>query len=63
MGLHIKGLKTIEYERHKVAKGYTNQFLSVDLSKLDMSTHPIPPEIKNGFIGGKGFDLCLPLNR
>ena len=52
-------IKTLEYARPKIDKGYTNQTLRVDLSKREISIEPVPENVKEVFIGGKGFDLWL----
>ena len=51
--------KTLTYSRRNVDKGYTDQYLDVDLSTGTIATGPIEEKIKKIFIGGKGFDLWL----
>ncbi len=55
-------LKTIDYKRPTIKKGYANQFLSIDISDLDISFKQVTEEIKSTFVGGKGFDLWLLWN-
>ncbi|MFX0029914.1 MAG: aldehyde ferredoxin oxidoreductase family protein [Candidatus Hermodarchaeota archaeon] len=51
-----------KYEIHSVQRGYTNRTLYIDLSKLEISIKPVTDEMKEKFIGGKGFDLWLMWN-
>jgi len=62
MKLNIKEIKTLDYTRPKSEKGYTNQYLDINLSTSAIAIRPILQEIKNKFIGGKGFDLWLLWN-
>ena len=62
MRLNIKEIKTLDYNRPKIEKGYTNQYLDINLSTSAIAIEPILPETKNKFIGGKGFDLWLLWN-
>ena len=48
-------LKTLSYQRRDVDKGYTNQYLDVDLSARTIAIAPIEEKIKKTFIGGKGI--------
>ena len=57
--LNIKEITTLDYQRPDIDKGYTNQYLSVDVSASTVAIEPILPEIKKVFVGGKGFDLWL----
>ena len=57
-----KEIKTLDYERPTIEKGYANQTLYVDLSKPDVSIKPVTEKMKEVFIGGKGFDLWLLWN-
>ena len=50
---------TMSYERPVIDKGYANQYLAVDLSASALAIEPISAEMKETFIGGKGFDLWL----
>ena len=51
--------KTLTYPRRDVEKGYTDQYLDVDLSADTIAIGSIDEKIKKTFIGGKGFDLWL----
>jgi len=57
--LTVKEIKVHPYRKPEIDKGYTNQYLTVDLSASLVAIDPIPPEVKDRFIGGKGFDLWL----
>ncbi len=48
-----------KYELHEVQKGYTNRTLYIDLSKNQIGLKPVSEEMKEKFIGGKGYDLKL----
>ncbi len=60
--LAVKKIHAQTYDRPEIDKGYANQYLTVDLSASTVAIDPIPPEIKEKFIGGKGFDLWLMWN-
>ncbi|MCD6216302.1 hypothetical protein J7L05_00400 [bacterium] len=47
------------YEPVKLEKGYANRTLQIDLGKKSIETKPVTDEMKEIFIGGKGFDLKL----
>ena len=55
----LKEIETVKYDRPPISKGYADQFLSIDISKSDISIKQVPEEMKKIFIGGKGFDLWL----
>lgn len=59
MILNIKEIKTLNYKRPVIEKGYTNQYLDINLSTATVVVEPIPEKMKETFIGGKGFDLWL----
>lgn len=59
---NLRELKTINYKRPTIKKGYANQFLCIDISDLDISFKQVTEEIKSTFVGGKGFDLWLLWN-
>jgi aldehyde:ferredoxin oxidoreductase len=48
-----------KYQTEEVQKGYANRTLYVNLSKNKIKIKPVPDEMKEKFIGGKGFDLKL----
>lgn len=47
------------YEPVTLEKGYANRTLQIDLGKKSIETKPVSDEMKEIFIGGKGFDLKL----
>jgi aldehyde:ferredoxin oxidoreductase len=57
--LRFVEMKTLKYGRPTVEKGYASQTLYVNLSKPEISIQPVSEEMKEVFIGGKGFDLWL----
>ena len=61
-GYMIEAIKTFDYKKPVVDKGYANQTLLIDISSSDISIHPVAEKIKEVFIGGKGFDLWLLWN-
>ena len=57
-----------KYDLGKVEKGYNNRTLYVDLSSMQIASKPVSNDMKDKFIGGRGFDLwllwnALPKNR
>jgi len=58
----IEAIHQLEYTRPTIEKGYANQTLSIDISQSNISIQPLPEQIKEIFIGGKGFDLWLLWN-
>ena len=60
--LSIKEIKSLDYQRPDVNKGYANQYLSIDISAPDIAIQPITQKMKDVFVGGKGFDLWLLWN-
>jgi len=51
-----------EYQFTEVQKGYTNQTLYINLTTKEIKIKPVSDEMKEKFIGGKGFDLWLMWN-
>jgi len=58
----VKEIKTFDYERPTIQKGYANQTLYVNLSGPEISIKPVGKKMKDVFVGGKGFDLWLLWN-
>jgi len=58
----MKEIKTFDYERPTIQKGYANQTLYVNLSESEVSIKPVTEQMKEVFVGGKGFDLWLLWN-
>ena len=61
-GISTHEVTSMSYEKPVIDKGYANQYLAVDLSTSTLAIEPIAAEMKNVFIGGKGFDLWLLWN-
>lgn len=57
LGISTHEVTSMSYERPVIDKGYANQYLAIDLSKSTLAIEPISAEMKNVFIGGKGFKL------
>ena len=51
--------KTMGYQRPDIQKGYANQTLHIDVAADGIAIKPVPPEMRDTFVGGKGFDLWL----
>ena len=47
------------YRPATVERGYTGRILRVDLSAGTISIEAIPPEVKDFFLGGRGYCLWL----
>jgi len=58
----LKLVKTFDYQRPPIDRGYANQTLYVDLAHLEIAAKPVTPAMKDVFVGGKGFDLWLLWN-
>ncbi len=58
----LKLVKTLEYKRPKVDKGYVDQTLYVNITDPDIAIRPVDQKTKDVFIGGKGYDLWLLWN-
>lgn len=52
-------LATYDYSPAKVEKGYNMRTLYIDLSANHIQERPVGTEMKEKFIGGKGFGLWL----
>jgi len=50
------------YEKGQVDRGYTNRTLYVDLSNNRVESRPVTEDMKEKFIGGRGFGLWLLWN-
>ncbi len=51
-----------EYELGKVEKGYNNRTLHIDLTKKRIASKSVSKEMRDIFVGGRGFDLWLLWN-
>ncbi|MBN1618348.1 NAD(P)H-dependent oxidoreductase subunit E [Candidatus Dojkabacteria bacterium] len=47
------------YEPVELVKGYADRILRIDLDKNEIKTLPVTQQMKDLWIGGKGFDLWL----
>ncbi|MHA1370748.1 MAG: aldehyde ferredoxin oxidoreductase family protein [Promethearchaeota archaeon] len=52
----------MRYKKREIDKGYANQTLYVNLSSNTVKIKPVTKEMKDKFIGGKGFNLWLMWN-
>jgi len=59
---NLKLVKSLDYKRPEVDKGYVNQTLYVNVSNQDIKIKPVDQKTKDVFIGGKGYDLWLLWN-
>jgi aldehyde:ferredoxin oxidoreductase len=50
---------TLDYEPAGIERGYTMKILRVDVGKGLIEIRPVTPEMRDLFIGGKGFDMRL----
>lgn len=55
----MEEIKSIGYERSKVKKGYAGKTLYVNLDGKEIKVREVTDEMKELFVGGKGFDLWL----
>jgi len=58
----LKVVKTLDYKRPEIQKGYTDQTLHIDISNADIAIKPVEQKTKDLFVGGKGYDLWLLWN-
>ncbi|MBR3165337.1 MAG: hypothetical protein IKF16_04110, partial [Lachnospiraceae bacterium] len=50
-------LSSFDYEKKELYRGYTDKILTVDVGEKTAEIADIPAEVKEKFIGGKGY--CL----
>ena len=55
----MKKLATIAYRPAAVERGYTDHLLRVDLSSEKLAIEAISPEVRDFFLGGRGYCLWL----
>ena len=58
----LKLLKTHEYKRPALQKGYNDQTLHINISDRAVSIKPVAIKTKQTFIGGRGYNLWLLWN-
>lgn len=54
-----KVIGSFKYQPKQAEKGYTGEILKVDLSGPSFSIIPVTDEMKDVFVGGRGFDLLM----
>src|SRR5690554_2190118 len=52
-------LQRFPFQTVELDRGYANRYLRVDLTNNEISIHPVSDQMKELWIGGKGFDLWL----
>jgi aldehyde:ferredoxin oxidoreductase len=55
-------IEKTNYQKSDIKMGYAGQYLGIDLSSTAINIETVTPEMKDVFIGGKGFDLWLLWN-
>lgn len=61
MRANHKVLSEFAFDIVPLERGYSNRILRVDLDKNEITTDKVTPQVKELWIGGKGFDLWLTL--
>jgi NADH:ubiquinone oxidoreductase subunit E len=51
----------LRYPAVELSRGYAGRWLRIDLSKSEITIHPVTEKMKELWIGGKGFDLWITL--
>ena len=54
-----KILKEINYQKTPLFRGYTDKILYINVGTSEVTEKVVPPEMKDKFIGGKGYGLRL----
>lgn len=54
-----KIVKTFDYPKTKIEKGYSNQTIYINLTTNEIKIKPVTQQMKDIFIGGRGFGLKL----
>lgn len=52
-------LKEFEFEPVELNKGYADRTMRINLDTNEISIHPVSQQMKDLWVGGKGFDLWL----
>jgi len=52
-------LNSFEFDIVKLEKGYANRTLRIDLNNNEITIQPVTQQMKDLWVGGKGFDLWL----
>ncbi|MFX1276800.1 MAG: aldehyde ferredoxin oxidoreductase family protein [Promethearchaeota archaeon] len=58
----MKIVAKLTYEHQKMSRGYTNRTLYINLTTNEIKIKPVSDEMKEKFVGGRGFDLWLMWN-
>ncbi|MFC2039242.1 aldehyde ferredoxin oxidoreductase C-terminal domain-containing protein [Chloroflexota bacterium] len=58
-GVDMEILRKIKYEPARVAGGYTDRILRVDLGTQEIAIQEVPLDFKNKYVGGRGYALIL----
>lgn len=53
--------KEFRYPHVELERGYAGRWLRVDLSRNEITIHPVTEQMKELWVGGKGFDLWITL--
>ena len=56
---NLQVLAEFDYEIPAIEKGYTGQTLYVNVDSGEVQAKPVTEDMKEKFIGGRGFDLWL----
>ncbi len=56
---NYKPIKKFDYQKTPLDKGYTDKILYINLSDLGIKEKDVPAEMKEKFIGGRGYGLRL----
>jgi aldehyde:ferredoxin oxidoreductase len=52
-------LRQIKYKPTRVAGGYTDRILRIDLGRREINIEKLPPDFKDKYTGGRGYALKL----
>ena len=52
-------LRQVKYKPARVAGGYTDQILKIDLNTQEITIEKLPPDFKYKYIGGRGYALKM----
>jgi len=55
-------IKRWDYQWTPLLKGYTDKILYINTGTAEVTAKDVPPEMKEKFIGGKGYGLRLLWN-
>jgi len=52
-------ISEVKYAVPKIEKGYANKYLYINLDTMEIKIEDVTEEMKEKFVGGRGFDLYL----